>query len=1071
MFNDISCDERQQRWMFKECQLCKDICEKIWCWSMVISWIRFWTELVFCKQIAEEMLLEFAERGHPTFRATTPLSRGFLKSTRHGKLSIQQMNRQLKHFFFRIIISVNQLSIYGAVAAVCEEFEDHQDRTGEPEIFMGQSIVLGEIKAEVPLQNENPLNRHILWQQYTERIESLSPENRFSKFCKDTEFVRIVEVGQHFVTKPTGDFRQFRSVACREYTLPRDVPASQPKGWIRGNMRIGPVLEITTSFQYFKDGIEIQIKFVNQDDSHSWVRNLADSRRFAFLGQKSCRFTRRGRCTNKLRSGCSQVESKSEGIYWHDDHPTKWKSMDWHWTIKARSRIIQSLEESHQFSSTQSEITSRRRWSNPILQNQVPSTRPSSSNTKLVRWSMDSLFGCRRRIQTKISVLFWLLGINYLSPCSSRTFWEQSHWSCATGQRVDWTWNIPWHLPCGKQFQSSFNYQQWTCTWRWKFEQKTNSVLLTLWSKKWKSQRSRVYRLLCTASRTILAKCMEETLRYGILGRYWSWNQRRIDVQSDKIERNYSSRNTSSKLHCKSWKIEKWRKLFEKQNLSPRPPPKISLKHDRNWSRRNDQGLQLNIDQLANSFNSHLEKHFNLVLPSQPNSPKPIEDRTGQPVTQDIVGKLQEELSSVKDEEKRVLKSHDGTEQPVEGRLHKVQEDGYLQNRDDADKFNLAMDDENIDFNISGIPDATVKRSQSISVHDLIQKIESHTQKETIQNDLEQHRPFNPFSAESKVAIMAAGNTELCEIINVEPKFCNERHVLSIAVQELYTAHVDILWQIILLRTESTSHPCLIRSPSRISTSGKAGHTVTGMEKHLDAKNTIRRINWQEDAAKRSMTASTIDTSATNPSGRRWLKWDVLERSSKRWISLQVKTTLTTPLEQKLTSTVATGGFTQTWQTSIRCQQGINLISRRRTMYRLKQAEDEKQYAKWSQSSSSWQWQTNWWESDYEYSPQRWYDHWLKWVTRDLVANYSFALWVSARIWIQNFYREYIGYSWRQSTVIDGGCKYNTSCTWNSRTFYDTKSYGTLCTTSSTLSLTLRSLWPIAWTTWLTQTW
>ena len=100
----------------------------------------------------------------------------------------------------------------------------------------------------------------------------------------------------------------------------------------------------------------------------------------------------------------------------------------------------------------------------------------------------------------------------------------------------------------------------------------------------------------------------------------------------------------------------------------------------------------------------------------------------------------------------------------MEGRLHKVQEDGYLKNLDDADKFNLAMDDENIDFNISGVPDAMVKRSQSISVHDLIQKIESHPQKEAIQNDLEQHRPFNPFSAKSKDAIMAAGNTELCEI-------------------------------------------------------------------------------------------------------------------------------------------------------------------------------------------------------------------------------------------------------------------------------------------------------------------
>ena len=38
--------------------------------------------------IAEQMLLEFAESGHPIFRATTPLSRGILKSKGRGKLSI-----------------------------------------------------------------------------------------------------------------------------------------------------------------------------------------------------------------------------------------------------------------------------------------------------------------------------------------------------------------------------------------------------------------------------------------------------------------------------------------------------------------------------------------------------------------------------------------------------------------------------------------------------------------------------------------------------------------------------------------------------------------------------------------------------------------------------------------------------------------------------------------------------------------------------------------------------------------------------------------------------------------------
>ena len=29
-------------------------------------------------------------------------------------------------------------------------------------------------------------------------------------------FVHVVEVGQYFMTTDTGDFRQFRAVACRE---------------------------------------------------------------------------------------------------------------------------------------------------------------------------------------------------------------------------------------------------------------------------------------------------------------------------------------------------------------------------------------------------------------------------------------------------------------------------------------------------------------------------------------------------------------------------------------------------------------------------------------------------------------------------------------------------------------------------------------------------------------------------------------------------------------------------------------------------------------------------------------
>ena len=46
------------------------------------------------------------------------------------------------------------------------------------------------------------------------------------------------------------------------------------------------------------------------------------------------------------------------------------------------------------------------------------------------------------------------------------------------------------------------------------------------------------------------------------------------------------------------------------------------------------------------------------------------------------------------------------------------------------------------------------------------------------------------------------------------------------------------------------------------------------------------------------------------------------------------------------------------------------------TLYRLKKAEDKKHYENWSHSSSSWwQWQTTWWHPYYETSPQRWIEH------------------------------------------------------------------------------------------------
>ena len=128
-------------------------------------------------------------------------------------------------------------------------------------------------------------------------------------------------------------------------------------------------------------------------------------------------------------------------------------------------------------------------------------------------------------------------------------------------------------------------------------------------------------------------------------------------------------------------------------------------------------------------------------------------------------------------EDTRVMHAHDGTGEPVKSSAstHTVEEFVPAEHRDTApsnanNKFNLATDEENIDFNIPGVPNSMVKRSYGVNVHNLIQKIENHPQRQVLQSDLQQHRAFNPFSKESRDAIKAAGNTELCEIVDVEPK-------------------------------------------------------------------------------------------------------------------------------------------------------------------------------------------------------------------------------------------------------------------------------------------------------------
>ena len=248
MFNDVSCGSRDNE---TECEsnarLVSLFAKRFGAGQLSFLGLgseKKWFSISADSPQGEKMMLEFGELGHPVFRATSPLSRGQLKSKGGGKLSIHYCaDLDTIETVLRAIISVNQLSLYGAVAERCEEYETFHDRTGKP-VVGGQSsssFLPSVIKTEVPLDRDDRAHKDLVLQKFGERIEKLSQQDKLSKFCMDAGFLKVVEVGQYFTTKDTAEFSQFtHAVACREYTLPREDGASEPKGWIRGNTTIGP---------------------------------------------------------------------------------------------------------------------------------------------------------------------------------------------------------------------------------------------------------------------------------------------------------------------------------------------------------------------------------------------------------------------------------------------------------------------------------------------------------------------------------------------------------------------------------------------------------------------------------------------------------------------------------------------------------------------------------------------------------------------------------------------------------------------------------------------------------------
>ena len=233
-------------------------------------------------------------------------------------------------------------------------------------------------------------------------------------------------------------------------------------------------------------------------------------------------------------------------------------------------------------------------------------------------------------------------------------------------------------------------------------------------------------------------------------------------------------------------------------------------------------------------------------------------------------------------------------------------------------EFNRATNEEDIDFNIPGLPHSTVKQLHGVNVRELIQKIENHPNRHALQRDLQQSHSFFPFSQESKQMIHEVGNIELCELLDMEPKaqckVCLSYWDVGIALRN----GTEENKKFVLYTMDLLSIP-------NYKKKGDSTGTVTGRKKGITS--TSSRIRSRRNARRSSSWVSTTGSSATRTSTRICLTSVALRKCVVRWTNWRTKNTRTTSLQKKLVCTATIGGSVQTQLVPIRCQSGIELTS------------------------------------------------------------------------------------------------------------------------------------------------
>ena len=590
-------------------------------------------------------------------------------------------------------------------------------------------------------------------------LKSNHNKTNWANFLWMQEFWMLLKSDSNFMTKDTAEFSQFRAVACREYTLPREEEASQPKGWIQRNTKIGPVLEVaTTCCLHGKYGVDQncvseQRQFSPVGQNISWIKQVCDE----FEHQKSMRWNWMWRILQADQRPKKNHKEENLPALTREQYllgkefgpmlnqgnihsPIMIFRRNWFIFFVMDNMCIEKMME--EFNSGELKIFFRN-ISCIVIIGLTTGGRKAWQEGETRK---DSCTDCSGII-LYLRVLQGHSGRSFIDPAlqdsvvvPNNFFQYIYHVGCAVS--VHSITNSG--LTAGGQNLNNIDRQYSFCLWiPW------TKIIRILIRSTWMNRV--MHNTSIKHGRDIRTQCIGSKLLRK------DWSSIRLDRTQSFFTRHFQL-IVSRKLLW--WNLEKSfsRKWKCHLGLFQRSPWNMIGKE--NWVQKmlHDQKDKLcnnsKVSNRTNQFQTQIMIEWcNPLL--EPIEWGPVVGKNTRTAQSGRKTSRSQEIDTRSFHEEAV--KHDRTGHPVV-------------NRDESCHEQTMLNEVNMDFRIQWFTHSVVEQAESSRVRELVKKIDTHPDRHALQQDQQQNKAHNPFSARSKQKIQDAGNVELFELFETDTK-------------------------------------------------------------------------------------------------------------------------------------------------------------------------------------------------------------------------------------------------------------------------------------------------------------